>query len=93
MKKKAEALLRKYLFMDDNDNLSIENKVTISLMVEFAKTQLNKSIPINDSDIATIEYLEDLLIENHGYKTDHQSIIRSRKLTQKMYDALYPIIR
>lgn len=48
------------------------------------------SVNIVDGDIATIEALHDLLLDNHGYKLDFITLKRARELTAKMYDALYP---
>jgi len=40
---------------------------------------------ILDCDIATIEALHDLLLDNHGYSLEHKTLERARKLTSKMY--------
>ena len=47
------------------------------------------SIEIQDSDIATIEALHDLLLDAHGYSLDFITLKRARELTAKMYKALY----
>ena len=44
-------------------------------------------VGITDFDIATIEALHDLLLDNHGYKLDHYTLTNARKLTKKMYKA------
>ena len=46
-------------------------------------------IEIQDSDIATIEALHDLLLDTHGYWVDFIALKRARELTAKMYKALY----
>mgnify|MGYP006447141069 CR=1 FL=1 len=43
---------------------------------------------ITDADIATVEALHDLLIDNHGYRKDFNTLHRARLLTDKMYKAL-----
>ena len=48
------------------------------------------SVDIIDSDIATIEALHDLLLDEHGYQLDFITLKRARELTAKMYAALYP---
>lgn len=45
-------------------------------------------VEITDSDIATIEALHDLLLDNHGYSLEFITLKRARELTKKMYDAL-----
>lgn len=45
------------------------------------------SVKITDFDIATIEALHDLLLDQHGYKLDHITLTNARKLTAKMYEA------
>jgi len=44
-------------------------------------------VQINDSDIATVEALHDLLLDAHGYSRNHPTLKRARLLTQKMYMA------
>lgn len=41
---------------------------------------------IKDSDIATVEALHDLLLDYHGYKLDHPTLKKARKLTNRMYE-------
>lgn len=48
------------------------------------------SVDIIDSDIATIEALHDLLLDEHGYQLDFITLKKARELTAKMYAALYP---
>jgi len=43
-------------------------------------------VEIRDSDIATVEALHDLLLDN-GYTLNHPTLKRARLLTQKMYMA------
>lgn len=50
------------------------------------RNQEKKYVEIEDKDIATIEALHDLLLDNHAYSKDHYALKRSRKLTKKMYD-------
>ena len=40
---------------------------------------------ILDCDIATIEALHDLLIDDHDYSSEHKALERARELTSKMY--------
>ena len=49
------------------------------------KSQTNK-VEIDDSDIAVIEALRDVLIDKHGYTEDSLSIQRAKKLIEKMYN-------
>lgn len=42
-------------------------------------------VEIADSDIATVEALHDLLIDEHGYKASHPTLVKARQLTHKMY--------
>ena len=49
------------------------------------KSQTNK-VEIDDSDIAVIEALRDVLIDNHGYTEDSPPIQRAKKLIEKMYN-------
>lgn len=48
------------------------------------------SVDIVDGDIATIETLHDLLLDNHSYHLDFVTLKRARELTSKMYAKLYP---
>jgi hypothetical protein len=50
-------------------------------------TKRSVLVKIEDSDIATIEALHDLLIDAHGYSSDFIALKRARKLTAKMYRA------
>ena len=54
------------------------------------RSQLNLkgTMSVLDSDIATVEALHALLIDNHGYKLDHITLKKSRELTEKMYQAM-----
>lgn len=45
-------------------------------------------VEIDDFDIAKIEALHDLLLDD-GYSRNHTALIRARELTKKMYKALY----
>ncbi len=45
------------------------------------------NVLIEDSDIATIEALHDLLVDKHGYSLDYITLKRARELTNKMYSA------
>jgi hypothetical protein len=42
-------------------------------------------LKILDSDIATIEALHDLLMDNHGYCVNFITLIRARTLTSKLH--------
>ena len=44
-------------------------------------------VEITDFDIATVETLDDLLLDNYGYSLDHITLTNARKLTEKMYEA------
>ena len=44
-------------------------------------------VEITDFDIATIEALHDLLLDNHGYSLDFITLKNARELTAKMYNA------
>ena len=44
-------------------------------------------VEILDSDIATIEALHDLLLDNHEYSLDFIRLKKARELTRKMYNA------
>lgn len=57
-----------------------------------AKLPVSRSalVSIVDGDIATIEALHDLLLDEHGYQIDFITLKRARELTAKMYAALYP---
>lgn len=45
-------------------------------------------IEVDDNDVATIEVLHDLLLENN-YKYEHFALKRARKLIEKIYKELY----
>ena len=52
-------------------------------------TNIKKAkLEIQDSDIATIEALHDLLLDKHGYSLDFITLKKARELTKKMYNAL-----
>ena len=40
---------------------------------------------VEDKDIATVEALHDMLLDNYGLSIDHPTLVKSRKLTSKMY--------
>ena len=49
----------------------------------------NASIIINDSDLATIKALHDILYDEHGYHFDFIILQKLRKLAAKMNAAIY----
>lgn len=64
-------------------------KVEIPILQQSA-VGCSASVDIIDSDIATIEALHDLLLDEHGYPLDFITLKKARELTAKMYAALYP---
>ena len=44
-------------------------------------------VEITDFDIATIEALHDLLLDEAGFDLNHKTLIYARQLTKKMYEA------
>lgn len=58
------------------------------LHAEYTAMTSENSEKITDSDIATIEALHDLLIDNHGYSTEFNPIKNARELTDKMHRIL-----
>jgi hypothetical protein len=48
-------------------------------------------IDIQDSDIAAIEAMHDLLMDAHGYKSDYKTLLNARKVTSKMYEAIQKV--
>lgn len=44
-----------------------------------------ENLKINDSDIATVEALHDLLLDAHGYSLEHRTLKNARELTKKLY--------
>lgn len=47
-------------------------------------------LTFNDGDIATVEALHDLLLDNGVCSLDCETLKRARELTAKMYSVLYP---
>lgn len=45
-------------------------------------------IDIDDSDIAAIEAVHDLLIDNHKYSPNYTPLVNVRKVTAKMYESI-----
>lgn len=43
---------------------------------------------ILDKDIATVEALHDMMIDNYGVSIDHPTLVKSRALTSKMYASM-----
>lgn len=78
---KAERLAHKESFKDEN--LQDDKSNPLDLRVRRQKVL----VEITDFDIATIEALHDLLLDNHGYTLDHITLTNARKLTTKMYEA------
>ncbi len=66
-----------------NEFIAIKEQLTLT------DVRHSVSIEIQDSDIATIEALHDLLFDTHGYWVDFIALKRARELTAKMYKALY----
>jgi hypothetical protein len=56
---------------------------------ENAVSMRNASIIINDSDLATIKALHDILYDEHGYHFDFIILQKLRKLAAKMNAAIY----
>ncbi len=63
-------------------------KAGLEISEDCIVSKKSASIKITDSDIATIEALHDLLLEN--YKLDCPPLKKARELTAKMYNALNP---
>lgn len=73
---------------------STENMFRFAKLYHEHEIGINKKlaqngVPVNmcDGDIATIEALVNLLMENHGYVRDFYPIKKALSLTSKMYDA------
>lgn len=58
------------------------------LYSEYIGLTSENSEQITDSDIATIEALNDLLINAHGYSTEFKTLKQTRQLTDKMHRIL-----
>lgn len=56
--------------------------------LHFKKTKEVFKMEVEDSDIATVEALHDLLLDNHGYSLSFVTLKKARELTAKMYKAI-----
>ena len=73
-----------------NEFIAIKEQLTLTdVKRSVSYGHLLHYIEIQDSDIATIEALHDLLLDTHGYWVDFIALKRARELTAKMYKALY----
>ena len=95
MSKEAEKFIEEYTTKDQNDWLVKKKEIIAKFMESYHNEQLrianfrrSVSVEIQDSDIATIEALHDLLLDAHGYSLDFITLKRARELTAKMYNAL-----
>lgn len=51
--------------------------------------QKENLLEISDSDVATIEAMYDVLLDNHGYSRKVRFLKEGKKLIDKMYKVLY----
>lgn len=65
----------------------VESFLFVGLVMIKESDKKTASVEITDFDIATIEALHDLLLDNHGYSLDFITLKNARELTAKMYEA------